>query len=269
MGLGGHGAGLIKCVEFKLSRKCRKIDRNPKLIYAFVNCFARSKFLKVITFMPKILDLPKSGNRRSSKIYADDCRCTKPAFFDQCSFQLKHPETKEFMKKSTRVQTTSDHMFQALDSRFCNKQHAHAQIAGSCVFRGERMPLSRFASYYPRALARQAAQAVLNPRPDPLNLPSGAFVHEAFPTSHEEGSPSKRRRFNAPKGLRDLRAKKNQARWKNQNGKRSWKPCAVTFQSREFKRGTDLTWSSSSKCNRCARISRFRASWPEKGEKSI
>ena len=108
------------------------------------------------------------------------CRCTKPAFFDQCAFQLKHPETGDLMKKNTRVQTTSEQVWKALDSRFCNRSHEHAQIAGSCQFKGQRIPLSQFASFYPAALAKSIAKAVLSPVPDPLDLPSAAFVHDGL-----------------------------------------------------------------------------------------
>ena len=130
------------------------------------------------------------------------CRCTKPAFFDQCAFQLKHPETGELMKKNTRVQTTSEQVWKALDSRFCNRNHEHAQIAGSCHFRGQRIPLSQFASFYPTALAKSIAKAVLSPMPDPLNLPSDAYVHDGFPAVEVEEPPKKRSRFQVPRGLK-------------------------------------------------------------------
>ena len=130
------------------------------------------------------------------------CRCTKPAFFDQCAFQLKHPETGELMKKNTRVQTSSEKVWKALDSRFCNRNHEHAQIAGSCHFRGHCIPLSQFASFYPTALAKSIAKAVMSPMPDPLDLPSAAFVHDGFPAVEVEEPPKKKSRFQVPRGLK-------------------------------------------------------------------
>eukprot|EP00435_Cladocopium_sp_Y103_P014044 s1565_g3.t1 len=136
------------------------------------------------------------------KEFENICRCTKPAFFDQCSFNLKHPETGDLLKKSTRVQTSSDHVFKALDARFCTRNHQHHQIAGSCVFRGKRIALSQFAAMYPRELARKIAQAVLNAQPDPLNLPATLHVHDTFPASEEIEPPAKRLRFKLPQGIK-------------------------------------------------------------------
>ena len=140
----------------------------------------------------------------SQKEFELICRCTKPAMFDQCAFGLKHPETAEFMKKLTRVQTTSDFVMKALDQRFCNKDHEHHQIAGTCHWKGKSFPLSRFASFYPKALASAVAQAIMNPRSDLVNLPVCTLIHDSYPAEEEnveEPSPKRTRRGN-PQGIK-------------------------------------------------------------------
>ena len=51
------------------------------------------------------------------------------AKMDQCMMGLKNPQNQLPMEKKTRIQTTSQSMFDELDQRVCNKQHQHSQIA--------------------------------------------------------------------------------------------------------------------------------------------
>ena len=89
-------------------------------------------------------------------------RMAKSIHLDQCRFGLVHPEDSRPLKKYTRVQTTSNSMVRNLDGRVCEKNHVHAQIAGSCQFQGNRIALSRFAAFYPRMLAKAIAKVALN-----------------------------------------------------------------------------------------------------------
>eukprot|EP00435_Cladocopium_sp_Y103_P025468 s968_g6.t1 len=83
------------------------------------------------------------------------------ARFDQCQMGLKHPQNHKFLRKRTAVRTTSHEMHKLLDERFCTGQHVHAQIAGSCKFRGKSVPVSRFAAFYPSGLAKRIARCIL------------------------------------------------------------------------------------------------------------
>ena len=89
------------------------------------------------------------------------CEKTYSIFLDQCQFGLVHPEDHRPMKKYTRLQTTSLQMVSLLDGCRCKHEHSHVQIAGSCNFQGHRIPLSRFAAFYPRLFAKSIAKAVL------------------------------------------------------------------------------------------------------------
>ena len=83
---------------------------------------------------------------------------------DQCRFGLVHPEDQRPLKKYTRLQTTSRAIVNDLDGRMCEKDHEHCPIAGNCKVGRERMALSRYAAFYPRILARAAAQSILRER---------------------------------------------------------------------------------------------------------
>ena len=89
------------------------------------------------------------------------CESTLSAKFHQCRFYLRHPETHELMKKGTRVQTSSLAMHEGLNKMKCDGQHSHASLEGHCQVQGERMNVTRFAAFYPSAMAKRIAQIVL------------------------------------------------------------------------------------------------------------
>eukprot|EP00435_Cladocopium_sp_Y103_P051036 s1582_g15.t1 len=120
----------------------------------------------------------------------ETCRRTKPAFFDQCQFGLRHPTMHEPMQKRTRVQTSSEEMFQSLDSRFCKHDHEHAQIAGNCHYQGKSIRVSRFAAFYPRVLAKKLAEILMRPVHDHVNVPALVRPHECFPVRSLEAPDS-------------------------------------------------------------------------------
>ena len=108
-------------------------------------------------------------NPGTSKLWEQEemqfiCERTYSILLDQCQFGLVHPEDQRPMKKYTRLQTTSLHMVSLLDGRRCRNEHSHVQIAGSCSFKGHRIPLSRFAAFYPRVFAKALAKAVMEER---------------------------------------------------------------------------------------------------------
>ena len=78
---------------------------------------------------------------------------TRTILFDQCRFGLRHPETQEPLKKGTRLQSTSVSMELRLNNKFCQGDHSHVPIAGSCRYQGQRMNLSRFCAFYPTILS--------------------------------------------------------------------------------------------------------------------
>lgn len=88
--------------------------------------------------------------------------------FDQCRYGLRHPVTHSFMKKTTRVQTTSAKVVEQMDRRFCDKTHEHAPIAGSFRTREGSVQVSRYSAFYPVILARSIAKAIMEEHGKPV-----------------------------------------------------------------------------------------------------
>ena len=114
---------------------------------------------------------------------------TIEAVCDQCTLGLRHPQTKEAMRKRTRVQTSSPFVATMLEKCQCKGDHHHAPIAGNCQVFGRTMAVSRFAAFYPRQFARKMAQAILDDiRSSELHL------MEAFPTTEIDDRPTKKQK---------------------------------------------------------------------------
>ena len=86
---------------------------------------------------------------------------TYMTIFDQCESGLKHPQTKEAMRKRTRVQTTSITLYSAMHGDVCSGNYRHVSIEGCCTVKGRLMSTSRFAVFYPREFARKFALALI------------------------------------------------------------------------------------------------------------
>ena len=179
---------------------------------------------------------------------------TIPILFDQCQYGLRHPNDSSYLKKTTRIQSTSEELQSQLDGRFCRGQHSHTQIAGSCVFQGKAIRLSRFSAFYPAVLARKISRAILKEcRPPALQA---LCVHEvAFPITeetknesgeHPEAPSPKRRRAET----RDRRADEDKEHFGAEKGplydasNRAWEAIFNRLQSILPKSGT-RTWSGS------------------------
>ena len=98
------------------------------------------------------------------------CNQTAVARFDQCRFDLRHPETQELIQKSTRVQSSSNAVIQKLDQKVCHRDHYHTQLKGKCVVKGISMNATRYAAFYPRRMAQQIASAMLYPSDSYANV---------------------------------------------------------------------------------------------------
>ena len=89
------------------------------------------------------------------------CENTLSARFHQCRFFLRHPETQELIKKGTRVQTSSIAMFEELNKMKCDGQHTHANLEGHCRFQGKGINVTRYAAFYPTAMAKHISKTIL------------------------------------------------------------------------------------------------------------
>jgi len=137
------------------------------------------------------LENPKPSGMWQQEEMQEVCGRTKPAFFDQCQFGLRHPSLQEPMQKSTRVQTSSEEMFRSLDNRLCQKDHAHAHVPGSCSVDGKLVQVSRFSAFYPRVLAKKIAEVIMRPVHEHVTVPTMVVQQGCFPVRKLEdpGSP--------------------------------------------------------------------------------
>ena len=85
---------------------------------------------------------------------------TFAAEFDMCQFGLRDPQSKELIKKSMIVRTTSQRVFKAIHGCKCSQNHQHQPIEGSVVDQGVRVNRSQYTERYPRKFARTIALAL-------------------------------------------------------------------------------------------------------------
>lgn len=141
----------------------------------------------------------------------DLLRVTLPAKIDQCQFGLKHPTTDNPMQKRTCtcVQTTSQAMQRLLDHRLCDQTHQHSQIAGTCKIKGVTVSVSKFASMYPRTLARAIVKGIQG-----THGPPAAFaVCHVDDLIGETGPPQKRAKIGPSSDPADHHLEINDERW--------------------------------------------------------
>eukprot|EP00435_Cladocopium_sp_Y103_P037269 s436_g9.t2 len=136
-----------------------------------------------LLFCSLLLKIQKENNRHAHMEHPDSSEAwsqpeletlvqnTLLARFDQCQMGLKHPQNHRFIRKRTAVRTTSHQMHLLLHERFCQGQHVHAQIAGSCKFRGKTVPVSRFAAFYPSGLAKRIAKCIVKTKHTMVDCP--------------------------------------------------------------------------------------------------
>ena len=113
------------------------------------------------------------------------------AKMDQCMMGLKNPQNQLPMEKKTRIQTTSQSMFDELDQRVCNKQHQHSQIAGTCTWQGQSIKVSKFAAMYPRIFAKAIVKGIIKEKGLPVEIPT-------YHVSEIEERPLKRAKVRHP-----------------------------------------------------------------------
>lgn len=83
--------------------------------------------------------------------------------FDLCTFgNLKDPQTRDPIRKSLIVCSTSADLFHSLHGRVCKETHQHKVIAGNTKWQGKSIALSKYTENYPRKFARQVAKVLLH-----------------------------------------------------------------------------------------------------------
>ena len=118
---------------------------------------------------------------------------------DMCTAgQLRHPTSRDFLRKKTQVWTTSQIMWRMLQQYQCLGQHPHDTIAGSCKPHGlGRTSVSKFSELYTALFGKRICRAI---QCSCQVLEKPMTVHTALTETHgaEDNEPSepKRRRLN-------------------------------------------------------------------------
>ena len=111
---------------------------------------------------------------------------TERASFDMCMFDLKHPVSLKFLRKSSQVFSTDPVMINRLNLARCDHTHVHQPIEGSVLVHGQRMPLTRFCASYCKGFASKISPWMMK------------SMDQAYVGEHEDMPPAKRFRFSSP-----------------------------------------------------------------------
>ena len=148
------------------------------------------------------MENPEGSEVWGLKEVQDIVKHTIPVRFDQCQYGLRHPNNSTYLKKGTRIQTTSEEVQAHMNGRFCQGQHPHSQIAGSCVYQGKTIRVSRFSAFYPVVLAKTLSKSLLSEQ-GPPSLQTMCVQEEAFPADIEPNiEPGEHPEAPKPKRLR-------------------------------------------------------------------
>lgn len=86
---------------------------------------------------------------------------TQEVLLDMCAFGLKIPGTTKYLRKFTKIQTTSPEMWKRLHMNLCPTNHEHIPIAGSNLINGKSTKISRSCASYCQGFANKVASAVV------------------------------------------------------------------------------------------------------------
>ena len=126
------------------------------IIYIHVYVYIICKYFYIVLTLKRVCN--QTVQPQSAKVKAVRRRPgVKLARFDQCQFGLVSSVNKMPVRKRTCVLTNSEHIFKALDSKFCPGDHDHQVIQGS---EGGRKR-SEAAQEYPGPLVEALCQGFL------------------------------------------------------------------------------------------------------------
>ena len=87
---------------------------------------------------------------------------TLKSLFDMCRMgRLRLPKSNKFLRKRTRVQTTSGYLDFHLHEKYCRHDHEHEVIQGSMKHEGRRVNVSSFAAAYTSTFGSFVAEKIL------------------------------------------------------------------------------------------------------------
>ena len=114
-------------------------------------------------------------------------QCCYLCRFDLCRVgNLQDPRSHAPIRKRLQVLSTSEDMYHEIHGKFCHQEHEHQHVAGSTVWQGKSMPMSRFTQHYPPKFAKTLAKVMLHEVSKP---------HVILANEDEDQHPTKKRRL--------------------------------------------------------------------------
>jgi hypothetical protein len=114
-------------------------------------------------------------------------QCCYLCRFDLCRVgNLQDPRSHAPIRKRLQVLSTSEDMYHEIHGKFCHQDHEHQHVAGSTVWQGKSMPMSRFTQHYPPKFAKTLAKIMLHEVSKP---------HVILANEDEDQHPTKKRRL--------------------------------------------------------------------------
>ena len=114
-------------------------------------------------------------------------QCCYLCRFDLCRVgNLQDPRSHAPIRKRLQVLSTSEDMYHEIHGKFCHQDHEHQHVAGSRVWQGKSMPMSRFTQHYPPKFAKTLAKIMLHEVSKP---------HVILANEDEDQHPTKKRRL--------------------------------------------------------------------------
>ena len=131
------------------------------------------------------LEQPNGSAMPQLSCFAPIHQHTQRARFDMCTFGLRHPISKRFLKKSSQVFSTDPILVNKLTPSKCDNIHEHQTIEGSVSLHGVRMPLTRFCATCCPGFARKVGSWMIK------------SLEHALVGEHEDSPPHKKLRFSS------------------------------------------------------------------------
>ena len=111
---------------------------------------------------------------------------TYEACFDMCRLgKLRLPHQERFLRKRTKVRTTSGYVYHHLHDKRCEGNHVHATIQGSMNHQGKRTNVSAYAAAYTPIFGSRIAKLVL----EECQIRENPVMSEIFALSEEHDRP--------------------------------------------------------------------------------
>ena len=114
------------------------------------------------------LEQPLGSSMSKTNEFQSILKLTECAVFDMCRFGLKIPGTQKFLKKSSKVFTTSSDVVADLHGEKCPQDHEHQLIEGQAWIQGRRQSVAQFCATYCNGFVNRVAKCLVKSVSDAL-----------------------------------------------------------------------------------------------------